>query len=256
MLLLGGGGGGCICWAGRSNVSTDLRKRSLADPHRKESPGRGEELCGGKTAFPLAGLVLRGGGTPLPKARGWMGGPLGYSQPWKSPVCIHDANCLQPDTFLDLAERAEMRVRHLKAPPIPTFACSKRRRGRSCVQLEKIAPNLPRMPGFDSLGERATGFWVVGRRQHPRARTQGGLQAPPLPPSWEEAAAGRLRSPLPSAGRKARKCSPVTLRPPGSLYFTSITWPQPHATPHSTSNLASCSQAPPPQPLLLLLLCL
>lgn len=48
-----------------------------------------------------------------------MGGLLGYSQPWKPLVCSCDANCLQPDTFLDLAARVEASIKHVEAPRFP-----------------------------------------------------------------------------------------------------------------------------------------
>lgn len=79
---------------------------------------REKELLG-KDIKPLGWVGLwRRGDIPL-KARGWMGGPLGYSQPWKFLVYSRDANCLQPDTFLDPAEGAKRRVsvqKHLQFP--------------------------------------------------------------------------------------------------------------------------------------------
>ena len=182
---------------------------------------------GKKTAFPLAGLAFGGGGTSPMKARGWMGGPLGYSQPWKSLVCSHDANCLQPDTFLDLAERAEMRVRHLEAPPIPTSVLSKRGRGPIMCALGE---NRSR-PAQDAWVCQVAGEsqWLPGCQKKATFQGQGGLGWSPGPPR-EEAADGRLRNPLPSAWRKTGKSSPVTLRPPLCPYFTVRTLPHPHIT--------------------------
>lgn len=110
-------------------ISMILGKMSLAGtaPHRNEGlrERRGEERSslGERYHSPWLGWALEEDAPP-PKARGWMGGPLSYSQRWKSPVCSRDANCLQPDTFLDLTERVEMRFKPLEAPPIPTSAGS------------------------------------------------------------------------------------------------------------------------------------
>lgn len=104
-----------------------------------------------------------------------MRGPLSYSQPWKSSLCSCDANCLQPDTFLDLAERAELRVKLLEAPPIPASAGSQCTRGPILWALSLLCP------GYLSVavcGRESCGFWDVGRKQCPRATALGGLQAP------------------------------------------------------------------------------
>lgn len=165
-------GVGCMRGAGRSSMSADLGKRSLAGSRspREGGPEEGERSSvGKKTAFPLAGLAFGGGGTSPMKARGWMGGPLGYSQPWKSLVCSHDANCLQPDTFLDLAEREEMRVRHLEAPPIPTSLLSKRGWGPIMCALRENC-SRPAQDAWVCQVAGVSGFRVVRRRLHSRAR--------------------------------------------------------------------------------------
>lgn len=87
--------------------------------------GREEELFGETISSFLARLVFGGGGTSPLKARGWMGGLLGYSQPWKPLVWSCDANCLQPDTFLDVDAGWEASIVHLEASPGLTSACPK-----------------------------------------------------------------------------------------------------------------------------------
>lgn len=91
--------------------------------------------------------------SPL-KARRWMGGLLSYSPAWKSPVCSRDANCLQPDTFLDLAGRAETGSEPPEAPLIPTSAASKHVRGPTLWARTESQPSRPSLPESDSLWER------------------------------------------------------------------------------------------------------
>lgn len=107
--------------------------------------------------------------SPL-KARGWMGRPLSYSQPWKSPVCSRDANCLQPDTFLDLTERAEMRFKPVEAPLIPTSAGSEHVSGPILRALRENRSLL--CPAHLSLAVCGTeSQWLLGCQE--KATSQG-----------------------------------------------------------------------------------
>lgn len=154
-----------------------------AAPHRNEGlrERRGEELLGGKISFPLAKLVFGGGRMSPLKARGWMGRPLSYSQPWKSPVCSRDANCLQPDTFLDLTERAEMRFKPVEAPLIPTSAGSEHVSGPILRALRENRSLLcPAHLSLAVCGRESQ--WLLGCQE--KATSQGhGSGWSPGPPS-------------------------------------------------------------------------
>ena len=76
------GRGGSLCWAGRSSAGN--RSSQEERPEGEERNAVGESQRSPWLGWPLEEV---GGDTP-PKARGWMGGPLGYSQPWKSPSAL------------------------------------------------------------------------------------------------------------------------------------------------------------------------
>lgn len=169
-----------------------------------------------------------------------MGGPLSYSQAWKTSVCSRDANCLQPDTFLDLAERVEMRVKPLEAPPIPTSAGSK------CTSAPILWALSPLFPGHLSLvvcGRESA--WLLGCRQ--KATSWGcssGWSPGPLKRRLQIEGGGGLRNPCPVLGDKQENvlltlqgCQvPCTLQrqprlTPTSWRTTSLVSPQPSTSP-------------------------
>ena len=173
---------------------------------------------------PWLGWSLEEGRTcpPPPTAGGWMGGPLSYSQPWKTSVCSPDANCLQPDTFLDLAERVEMRVKPLEAPPIPTSVGSKCMSGPILWAVSLLSP------GHLSLavcGREST--WLLGcwRKATSQGYSSGWCPGPLKMGGWA------VHSETPALCLETnREMSPGTSRLPGPLYFMVTALPHPHIT--------------------------
>jgi len=102
------GRGGSLCWAGRSSAGN--RSSQEERPEGEERNTVGESQRSPWLGWPLEEV----GGTPPRRGEdGWEDPSVTPSPGSLHPLCSRDANCLQPDTFLDLAGRAEMRVRHL-----------------------------------------------------------------------------------------------------------------------------------------------
>lgn len=238
------GRAGSLCWAGRSSAGN--RSSQEESPEGEERNAVGESL-------PLAGLVFRGGGGTPPHQRredGWEDPSVTPSPGSLHPLCSRDANCLQPDTFLDLAGRAEMRVRHLRAPPIPTSVCdSLRRRGPCCACLETITAQTAQDSWVWQFSrERKRESQRVAPRWSEGARTLGVIPSAPL--EVGELQMGGSETPCP------------LLREWLSCPFKAASVPLHHcndpAPPHIMRypSLASCGQGHPCNSLLPRLFCL
>lgn len=179
-------------------------------PHRNEGPRERKGALWGKDNVPFGWDGLRGRVEVPLKAKGWMRGALGYSQPWKSLVCSCDANGLKPDTFLDSAKKAQMRFKGVGTPLMSASACSKLMCApilQPCTQNCSLAcSNCP-----SSAVCRTEGRWLPGCQS--AAVSRAALE-------WSPSLGGACncgpQKPLLCAWRKRGKCPLGSSRLPGS----------------------------------------
>lgn len=227
MTLKRRGRGSQRCWRGGLGVyagQADLRLETV--PHRKKGLRERRGTLWGKASPWLGWPFEEVGGTPPHRRQedGWEDPSVTPSPGSLRPLCSCDANCLQPDTFLDLAGRAEMRVRHLRAPPIPTSVCdSSRRRGPCCACLETITAQTAQdswVWQFSRERKRAS-EWLPGGWKEPGL--WGWFLVPPR--RWGSCRWEAQKPPALCSGNG----SAVPLKLPVSPYITVTTLP-PH--PH------------------------